>query len=305
MLHAEARLRRDSPVIEQPLLPPGVAGIDAGMTLTKVALAEDSRLHCSARETASSDDVLALVAGASLVGLTGARATALAQPPGVVAVQEIDAAARGCTALLDHAGHPADSPFLMALMGTGTAFASVRDGKAAHMGGTALGGGSFSGIAHRVAPHLEYRDWIAAAARGDRRTVDAMVSDVYPEGIGRIGPDLTAAHLSRRGAGSLDDFLAGLLNLHGESIAQIAAGRARMADATRVVLCGMFVHDNPALVASITGMLTLFGAAVDVVPNPGYAGAIGAALLAAERPTQITSSDISANRRRRPTPEAS
>lgn len=266
---------------DQPLLPAGVAGIDAGMTLIKVALADGPRLDCSARETAASGDVLALVAGASIVGLTGARSTALSQPQGVVAVQEIDAAARGCTALLDNAGDLGDGAFLMALMGTGTAFASVRDGKAAHMGGTALGGGSFSGIAHRVAPDLTYRDWIEAAARGERRNVDVMVSDVYPEGIGRIGPDLTAAHLSRRGAGSVDDFLAGLLNLHGESIAQIAAGRARMASASRIVLCGMFVHDNPALVASITGMLALFGSPADVVPNPGYAGAIGAALIAA------------------------
>lgn len=273
------------------LLPPGAAGVDAGMTLTKVALADGSRLDCSALETTTSGDVLALVTGASIVGLTGALAAALPQATGVVAVQEIDAAARGCTALLDAAGQLGDGAFLMALMGTGTAFASVRDGKAAHMGGTALGGGSFSGIAHRIAPDLKYRDWIAAAARGDRRNVDAMVSDVYPEGIGRIGPALTAAHLSRRGEGSLDDFLAGLLNLHGESIAQIAAGRARMANATRIVLCGMFVHDNPDLVASLHGMLALFGASVDVVPNPGYAGAIGAALLAAEHHHSLTPND--------------
>jgi pantothenate kinase len=267
----------------KPLLPPEAAGIDAGMTLTKVAIADaHADLDLSAYETGT-DQAVAALASATVIGITGARAAAVPQPSGAVTVQEIDAAARGSIALLDHAGRLGDGAFLMALMGTGTAFAAVRDGKAAHMGGTALGGGSFSGIAHRIAPDLTYREWIAAAARGDRRNVDAMISDVYPEGIGRIGPDLTAAHLSRRGAGSLDDFLAGLLNLHGESIAQIAAGRARMANATRIVLCGMFVHENPRLVESLTQMLGLFGAPTEVVPNPGYAGAIGAALIAADR----------------------
>ena len=57
----------------------------------------------------------------------------------------------------------------------------------------------------------------------DRRKVDAMISDIYPDGVGRIGAELTAAHLARGTSGSVDDFLAGLLNLHGESIGQIAA----------------------------------------------------------------------------------
>jgi pantothenate kinase len=145
-----------------------------------------------------------------------------------------------------------------------------------------MGGGSFWGIARRVAPELSYVDVLAAAARGERRNVDfdSMIADVYPEGIGRIGPDLTAAHLSKRGGGSTDDFLAGLLNLHGENIAQIACGRASMANAGRIVLCGMFVHENPALVNSLTDMATRFGVGVETVPVPGYAGAIGAALLA-------------------------
>jgi type II pantothenate kinase len=198
-----------------------------------------------------------------------------------VHVQEIDAAARGVRALLAHQGSDTGD-FVMALLGTGTAFAAVRGGKTQHLGGTALGGGSFAGIAHRINPSLSYPDMIAAATRGDRRKVDAMIADLYPEGIGRVGPDLTAAHLARQEHGSLDDFLAGLLNLHGESIAQIGASRAIVAQIRRLVLAGGFAHDNPALVSSITHMAGLFGVKAEVVPSPGYAGAIGAALAAAE-----------------------
>ena len=75
---------------------------------------------------------------------------------------------------------------------------------------------------------------------------------------------------------------AGLLNLHGENIAQIAASRARIAQLSRVVLAGGFAHNNASLVTSITSMAAMFGVAVDVSPAPGFAGAIGAAIIAAE-----------------------
>lgn len=265
------------------VLPAGAAGIDAGMTMTKTARSLDGAVELRAQETASLDGASpeGLRTPSSRAGVTGARASAVTVAGGVVAVQEIEAAARGCMALLGAEGRLGEGEFLMGLMGTGTAFAAVRGESAQHLGGTALGGGSFAGIACRVAPELSYDALIAAAERGDRRAVDAMISDVYPDGIGRVGPDLTAAHLAKKGAGTADDFLAGLLNLHGENIAQIAAGRARMASMNRLVLCGGFIHNNPRLLESITHMAGLFGLGVETVPAPGYAGAIGAALLGA------------------------
>jgi type II pantothenate kinase len=253
----------------------GAAGIDAGLTLTKIAIADGGRLQLRAIATAEGLDADGALAGASRVGVTGARASAYSG----VASQEIDAAARGVRAL-----RPDDrGDFMLALLGTGTAFAAVRDGKVAHLGGTPLGGGSFAGIARAVQPRLTYGAMIAAASRGDRRRADLMVSDAYPEGIGRIGPDLTAAHLSKAG-GSLDDFLAALLNMHGEGIAQIGGQRALLQKLNRMVLCGGFVHENAGLVSSITFMAGLFGVGVEVAPQPGFAGAIGAMMLAAQGP---------------------
>lgn len=266
------------------ILPPGAVGIDAGMTMTKIARATPDGIEVSAKETDAAlngDGWSALPSLSGRVGITGARLGALAAREGAVSVQEIDAAARGCVALLNAEKKLGDGVFVMALLGTGTAFAAVRDGKATHLGGAALGGGAFAAIACRVAPQLSYDEIIAGADRGDRRRVDQMISDVYPEGIGRIGPDLTAAHLSKQGDASMDDFLAGLLNLHGESLGQIAAGRARMASLNRIVLCGGFIHHNPRLVESIAHMAGLFGHEVEQAPHPGFAGAIGAALIAA------------------------
>jgi type II pantothenate kinase len=266
--------------LDAPVLPEGAAGIDAGLTLTKVVVARDGRLHFSARETGAGAAIAP--AGAISIGVTGARSGAVPLTADAVQAPEIDAAARGVRALRALSGADADEPFVLALLGTGTAFAAVRDGKATHLGGTPLGGGSFSGIARRVDGTLAYAEMIAAAHRGDRRAVDAMVADAYPDGIGRIGPDLTAAHLEKATHGSLDDFLAGLLNLHAENIAQIAASRARIAQIPSLVLAGGFAHHNARLVEGITSMAALFGVSVAVSPAPGFAGAVGAALMAVD-----------------------
>jgi type II pantothenate kinase len=266
------------------ILPPGTVGVDAGMTLTKVARGTAHGIELSSRETRTARpfDGRAAAPDADRIGVTGARAGDVSGDTRAISVQEIDAAARGLVAMLGAEQRLGDGEFVMALLGTGTAFAAVRGGKATHLGGTPLGGGSFAGIVRRIDATLSYADMIGAAERGDRRRVDAMISDIYPEGIGRIGPDLTAAHLAKQGDASMDDFLAGLLNLHGENIAQIGASRAIIANIRRIVLAGGFAHGNPALVAAITSMAALFGVAVQVAPAPGFAGAIGAALVAAE-----------------------
>jgi type II pantothenate kinase len=262
------------------LLPEEVAGIDAGLTLTKVARRGARGIELTARETASvvggHTSPHSIIGDAMHIGITGARAEHLADGASVVRVQEIDAAAGGAIALL---GDRAPAEFVLALLGTGTAFAAVRDGAVTHLGGTAMGGGSFAGIARRIAPELSYGEMIAGAARGHRRNADVMVSDAYPEGIGRISGDMTAAHLAKAG-GSIDDVLAALLNLHGENIAQIAAGRGAAIGIRHVVLAGGFAHENAALVASIAAMLGLFGFTLDVTPHAGFAGAIGAAVAA-------------------------
>jgi type II pantothenate kinase len=261
-------------------LPDGLIGIDAGLTLTKVVRATGGKIEAFAVET-SGVGAGALAGEGARLGVTGARAAAHAREGAIIA-QEIEAAALGARMMLG-----ADGDFVLALLGTGTAFTAVRGEKVSHLGGTPLGGGSFAGIARRIDPALTYEAMIAGAARGDRRRADLMVSDAYAEGIGRIGGDMTAAHLAKGGgdgpadAQSGDDVLAALLNLHGENIAQIAASRAIIAQMRRLVLAGGFAHENPALVASITAMATLFGVQTQLAPHPGFAGALGAALAAA------------------------
>lgn len=267
--------------------PEAAIGIDAGLTLTKVALREGDALLLTAWLTRSIGDAVSIVQRGGetppVAAVTGARAHLIVSTD-AVPVAEIDAGARGVSALRALEGEPPAEPFVLALMGTGTAFALVRDEAVTHLGGTAMGGGSFAGIARWFDATLTYEEMIGRASRGDRRKADVMLSDAYPEGIGRLGAggELTAAHLAKDG-GSLDDALAALLNMHGENIAQIAAGRALAAGARRVVIAGGFVHGNQMLTRSMSAMIRMFGLEAEVAPHPGFAGAVGAALLAHEQ----------------------
>jgi type II pantothenate kinase len=260
------------------LLPEGALGVDAGLTLTKSVRVSSGVLSMSAHETRA---LSGIAPARGPAGVTGARAASI-DMAGATASPEIEAAARGVIALMTLTRQPVEGDFVLALLGTGTAFAAVRDGVVQHLGGTPMGGGSFAGIARRIDSSLTYEAMISGAARGDRRDVDVMVSDAYPGGIGRIGPDLTAAHLAKTSAASIDDVLAGLLNMHGENMGQIAAARAVVAKISRIVLAGGFAHGNGLLVESIAGMTRLFGIETLCAPSPGFAGALGAALIAAD-----------------------
>lgn len=259
------------------VLPAGGVGIDAGLTLTKVVrAAAGGTLEAFAFETASGGAEIETDGDAPL-GVTGARAEAYASVEGAAVAPEIEAAARGARVLCVDTGS-----FVLALLGTGTAFAAVRDETVTHLGGTALGGGSFFGIARRIAPEMAYDAMIAAGRRGDRTHADLMVADAYPQGIGRIGAAMTAAHLAKRDDAPLDDVMAALLNLHAENIAQIAASRAVIAQLQRLVIAGGFAHENAPLVVPLLAMAQLFGIRADATPHPGFAGALGALLIAAE-----------------------
>ena len=259
--------------------PEGIVGVDAGLTLTKAAWrADGDGVQLCAHLTGSPIDRRLPTGAGVKVAVTGAMSSGWNVADATI--PELDAGARGVRELMKTQSTTAQGDFLLALMGTGTSFAAVRGDAVLHLGGTAMGGGSFAGLARRIDPSLSYGDMIGRAAVGERRNVDMMLTDAYPEGIGRLsGDDFTASHFAKHG-GSVDDVLAALLNMHGENIGQIAAGRARVAGLERVVVAGGFVHDNNVLSASLLSMIGLFGLTAQVAPYPGFAGAIGAAVLA-------------------------
>jgi len=184
------------------------AGIDFGTSLIKLAArgAEDAAgadtLHLQLFPAAAVSEALACAAALApqRLGLTGGGAAAaaaqLAERPGALrAAQfpEFDAWAAGAQALLARCGLRPSRPYLLASVGTGTSALLVGRGAVRRLGGTALGGGTLTGLGALLLGNRNFAEIAALAQRGDRSSVDLYISDIYPQ----FPPGYTAANFGR------------------------------------------------------------------------------------------------------------
>jgi type II pantothenate kinase len=267
-----------------------LVAVDVGASLTKtVALRATSVL--GAVTTAGEDAVgtaneglerllsVGVVAREEIawVALTGARSSRLSDPLMDLPLHRIDefrAIGRGGLHLSGL------SSAVVASLGTGTAFVAARGRSFSHLGGTALGGGTLSGLALRLLGSGDVEALAALAAEGDLHRVDLYVEDIAGAPIGDLGTEITASNFGKLDAAAAPaDVALGLLNLVVQNVALLAAGAARTAGLDRIVLTGKVVTLSPA--ADMVGRVdALTGIRFTIPRAADYATAIGAALEA-------------------------
>jgi type II pantothenate kinase len=269
-----------------------VFGVDAGATLVKIA-SESPEGELSYRLAPASD--LSQVAEAirdvrpEAVGLTGGGASDLEHQlgPPAVRINEFAAWGRGATELLRGLPLTSVKRYLLVSLGTGTSV-MLADGMAvSRIGGTALGGGTVVGLGAALLHCSEFSEIADLAQRGDRRSVDLLVSDIYHPGEIPLLGDLTAASfgkLARISAANTtparEDLAHAVMNLIGENVALICAGLGAAHQADRVVFGGSTLRDNPALREVLNLITSALGHEVVFLPHGEFAGALGALRLA-------------------------
>jgi type II pantothenate kinase len=263
------------------------AGADIGATLVKLAVRDAS--GCTTTETLPADALDAVAArlrdlaphGLALTGGGAARlAESLAAP--AVMVGEFEAWAEGARQLL---GREAPKRFLVVSIGTGTSALLVEPGRVIRVGGTALGGGTILGLGAALVGERDFDAIAALAQRGDRRRVDLLVRDIYPDGDFQLPGDITAASLAKlaRVDGEPSDpadLAHGIMGLIGENIALICSGLAARADVALIAFGGSTLRANPALTAILGGACALLGRSPHFLADGQYTGAVGALALA-------------------------
>ena len=262
-----------------------LAGADVGTSLIKLAVREGAGParydRVSAGDLAGAAAHL-IASQPSRVGLTGGGAPRLARllRSDTAQVAEFDAWAAGARAMLHSEGPP--ERFLLVSLGTGTSALLVEPGNVRRVGGTALGGGTLAGLGRALAGTSRFEELAALARRGDRRRVDLLISDVYPEGGFQLPPDLNAASFARlaRLAESesprAEDLAHALMGLVGENVALICCGLAAAAQVERIVFGGTPLRDNPALVDVLRLVCLALGRQATFLPHGEFAGALGA-----------------------------
>ena len=262
------------------------AGADVGASLVKLAL-RDGDGH-TRYEVLPSGDLPAVAAhltasGPVRTGLTGGGASRLARllHSDTAEVAEFDAWAAGARQMLREEGL-ALPRFLLVSLGTGTSALLVEGDAVRRVGGTALGGGTLQGLGRALAGTSGFEELVALAGAGDRKRVDLLIRDVYPEGGFLLPPEVNAASFARLARLRDDempergDLVHALIGLVGENVALIVCGLAAAHDAAHVVFGGTTLRDNPALVAVLRLVCLAYGRHATFLPRGEFAGALGA-----------------------------
>lgn len=267
-------------------------GADVGATLTKLAtysnhdglqfrLVPSHAIEQVAREVESYR--------AERVGLTGGGAPKLASILGLdtAVVGEFDAWRRGAETLLGRQEKAVEGPYLLVSVGTGTCALLVDGEQVTRVGGTALGGGTILGLGAALTGHASFDELVDLAARGDRRKVDLLVSDIYRAGDAPLPGDLSAAsfaklaHCPETERPESCDLAHAVMGLVGENVGLICHGLAGAARVRRIVFGGTTLRNNPTLIGILGELGSALGHEVVFLADGEFTGAVGALELAA------------------------
>jgi type II pantothenate kinase len=265
---------------------PDVAGIDLGATLTKLVLGAPPRERLRFESPARESALAALTSWEPLrIGATGGGASglpaALAGRP-IERWNEFEAWAVGAPLLAQAAGLTLPERYLLVSVGTGTSMLAVTPAGARRVGGSALGGGAFTGLGRLLVGAESFHRTAELAAAGDRRRVDLLVGDIYRQEGSPLAADLNAASFGKLASTAPEDLAHALVGLVGENLALIALALARAEDLPAIVYCGSTLEGNPALERILADVTTAFGSQPLLLPGGAYCGAAGAAALSAQ-----------------------
>jgi type II pantothenate kinase len=266
-------------------------GLDVGATLAKLAIARGEGRVEYRLAPANAIERLALeVEGLApdRVGVTGGGALPLSRCLSLdtAPVGEFEAWGAGSRALLEEEGRATGERHLLVSLGTGTSAMLVDGGRVTRVGGTALGGGTLLGLGAALTGQADFDGLVSLAAKGDRRRVDLLVSDIYRAGAAPLPGDLTAASFGKLASGAVPaprDLAHAVVGLIGENVALVCCGLANGAGVKRIVFGGTTLRRNPVLVELLRGLCTAMGREPVFLRDGEFAGALGALAVAARR----------------------
>lgn len=266
-----------------------IVGIDVGGSTTKIAGVKDGRV-ISPMMTRATDPV------ASLYGafgkFTSANGIALEEIERLMVtgvgsvfagdeifglpathVSEFLAVGKGGSYLsgLDKA--------IVVSMGTGTALVYYDKGKALHLGGTGVGGGTLVGLSKKLLGTTDVNAIEAMASDGRLSAVDLTVNDMTAKDIGpTLSASMTASNFGKsEDLARNEDIAAGLINMIYETVAVVAIFAAKARGIKDIVLTGRLSAMDSAR-SAFNNLGQTFDVNFVLPDNSEYATAIGAAL---------------------------
>jgi type II pantothenate kinase len=257
-------------------------GIDAGATLWKLALWADhlETVQFPAQEIESARAWIAAQHPKRITATGGGAQRFGTQIDGVPIETELEFAAwaRGGPVLAAQQGLDLPARYLLVSIGTGTSALAVDADGFRRAGGTALGGGALLGLARLLVGVQSFAELVALARRGDRRRVDLLVGDIYPQGLPALPSDLNAASFAKLDSRAPEDLAHALVAMIGENVALLCGEFAKAHHADCLVFGGSTVAANPPLQQVLQQRAAALGQRAFFLERGGFCGAVGAAV---------------------------
>ncbi|XP_014674208.1 PREDICTED: pantothenate kinase 4-like [Priapulus caudatus] len=184
-------------------------------------------------------------------------------------------------------------PYLLVNIGSGVSILKVEsDTTYERIGGTSLGGGSFWGLGSLLTKAKGFDELLELAERGDHRSVDMLVKDIYGGSYDLIGlpGDVIASSFGRAARSPRDasgtqykeeDIARSLLISISNDIGQIACLNAKLHGIKRIYFGGFFIRCRPITMYTLTFAINYWSKGeiqALFLRHEGYLGAIGAFL---------------------------
>jgi type II pantothenate kinase len=261
--------------------PPGTVGIDAGATLWKLIF-QAAQLVKRVVPAGDLEELSGLLSewDHNRIRVTGGGVSvieAALNGKRVDRVPEFEAWARGAPLAAAQEGLELPERYLLVSLGTGTSVLRVDRGEVARVAGTAIGGGTLYGLGRLLTGAETYDEVATLASRGDRRKVDLLVGDIYPQGGIALHPELNAASFAKLRSRSPADLAHAVVGLVGENVGIICTIVAQAARIETIVYAGTTLHANPALQEILHRVALGLDHRAIFLREGAFCGALGAA----------------------------
>ena len=258
-------------------------GIDAGGSLIKIVYQEDRKIHYKMYPVDEAKQViqwLNLTAPDSTIRLTGGKSANLQFALGqdTTFVDEFTAMTNGVRILLSEENVPVND-FVLVSLGTGTSIFHVTERSFERVMGTGIGGGTLMGLGTLIGGNLSFHEVVERAKIGDRTRSDLLVRDIYENMDSPLLGDLTAANFGkahRSKEATVNDHLAALIQLIGETIILLARSVAQVKGTKHIVFVGSTLMANDPLKQVFVQFKTMLDYEPIFLEKGAFAGAIGA-----------------------------
>lgn len=169
-----------------------------------------------------------------------------------------------------------NSNFIVASIGTGTAFIKNEKGKITHEGGTGVGGGTLINLCDRIIPEITFEKINRITKEGNLNNVDLWIKDVTEEKIKTLPPDITAVNLGKlSNRTSNEDLIFGIVNMIFETVGVMAALIAKNNGIKNIVAIGQ-ITKIPYAREVFKKIELLHNVKFIITENPEYMVALGA-----------------------------